>query len=575
MECLAYSWDGVVGCIRYVTFIRVTFELDITFCGRCDAADTRLSDVGLVSLQESKCCGVLPAKSEFSIRLECLILSNDGYVRRLESSPTRTIPYFNVLSAELNELELTIHHATPLSSSQSSASPTLRVSTIHYMISKADIHAAEQWIQTLLTRAYVNSQQHRRIKVLINPFGGSGAAAKRYSRDIEPIFTAARCVVDVERTAYRSHAREIAQNIDINAFDVIASCSGDGLPHEVFNGLGDKHNAAEALRKVAVVQLPCGTGNAMSWNLNGTDSPSLAALCIVKGIRTPLDLVSITQGPPGQERRTLSFLSQSVGIVAETDLGTENVRWMGDLRFTYGFLVRLLGKTVYPCQLSVKVVEDDKQVIRARCNSYRTDEQPKRDDTATGFSQGTTSDSQTDTLDQGVVPPQQNGLPPLQHGTVNTPLSSSWPPLKDWPTMGNFYSGNMGYMSRDANFFQAALPSDGCLDLVCIDGTIPRLSSVKSLVAVSDGTFFDMPYVQYRKVEAYRIVPKGAPRSGPWPGEESTNDKSGGVRKGKKDGYISIDGEHFPFEPFQVEVHRALGTVISLSGKTYEIPPLQ
>lgn len=149
-------------------------------------------------------------------------------------------------------------------------------------------------------------------------------------------------MIDVERTAYSGHAVEIAAKLDPDAYDVIASCSGDGLPHEVFNGLGKKQDARKALSKVAVVQLPCGTGNAMSWNLNGTDSTSIAALSIVKGIRTPLDLVSITQG----DKRTLSFLSQAVGIVAEVDLGTEHIRWMGSARFTYGFLVRLLRKTV-------------------------------------------------------------------------------------------------------------------------------------------------------------------------------------------------------------------------------------
>lgn len=82
----------------------------------------------------------------------------------------------------------------------------------------------------------------------------------------------------------------------------------------------------------------------MSWNLNGTDSPSLAALAVVKGIRTPLDLCAVTQVVDGEEQRYVSFLSQSVGIVAESDLGTDHLRWMGDARFTWGFLSRLLGE---------------------------------------------------------------------------------------------------------------------------------------------------------------------------------------------------------------------------------------
>jgi hypothetical protein len=39
---------------------------------------------------------------------------------------------------------------------------------------------------------------------------------------------------------------------------------------------------------------------------------------------------------------------------------------------------------------------------------------------------------------------------------------------------------------------------------------------------------------------------------------------------GRDGGYISVDGEKVAFEPFQVEVHRALGTVLSRSGAVYE-----
>jgi sphingosine kinase len=53
--------------------------------------------------------------------------------------------------------------------------------------------------------------------------------------------------------------------------------------------------------------------------------------------------------------------------------------------------------------------------------------------------------------------------------------------------------------------------------------------------------------VDYTKVSAYRIIPKN-----------------------QKDGYISIDGERVPFEGFQVEVHRGLGTVLSKSGHLCE-----
>jgi sphingosine kinase len=70
------------------------------------------------------------------------------------------------------------------------------------------------------------------------------------------------------------------------------------------------------------------------------------------------------------------------------------------------------------------------------------------------------------------------------------------------------------------------------------------------ITGVEKNKTFDMDVVNYRKVSAYRISPK--------------------LRTGQKTGYISIDGERVPFEPFQVEVVGGLGTVLSRNGAVYE-----
>jgi sphingosine kinase len=415
------------------------------------------------------------------------------------------------------EDDITINYAHPVSSS------VVRPAYIHYEIDKADRVHAEAWIAQLLDLAYGKAQRRKRIKVLINPYGGKGKAQKYYGRDIEPILAAARCEIDAEKTQYAGHAVDIIaeEKFNVDAWDVVACCSGDGVPYEVFNGLAKKANAGYALAQVAVVQFPCGSGNAMSLNNAGTDSPSLAALSAVKGIRTAVDLASITQG----DSRTVSFLSQSVGIVAEVDLGTDNIRWLGSARFTIGFLLRILGKTIYPADISMCIEHETKADVRAAYAAKAASDAPE----------------------ERTLPPTGTTLPLLRYGTVNDPLPSTWTPLSPYNNLGNFYAGNMAYMSADASFFPAALPDDGCLDLVTIDGNIARHKSIQLLLAVAKGTFFDMPEVNYRKVTAYRIIPKQ-----------------------QGEGYISIDGERIPFEPFQVEVHKGLGTVLTRSGRLYE-----
>lgn len=47
-----------------------------------------------------------------------------------------------------------------------------------------------------------------------------------------------------------------------------------------------------------------------------------------------VDVFSVTQGG----KRSISFMSQSLGLMADLDIGTENLRWMGDARFVFGFI---------------------------------------------------------------------------------------------------------------------------------------------------------------------------------------------------------------------------------------------
>ena len=173
---------------------------------------------------------------------DALIVLDEGLKHRREpsnlcgllpqlSKTTRAIPFYNVLWADLSSFDVTIHYA------QSTGKKSCRVGYVNYTITDKSLHQhAKRWVDRLLDRAYSpNTKRRKRAKVLINPFGGQGNAQKIWAREVEPIFAAAHLEVDVERTAYRGHAVEIAEKLDTNAYDLVACASGDGLPHEVFN----------------------------------------------------------------------------------------------------------------------------------------------------------------------------------------------------------------------------------------------------------------------------------------------------------------------------------------------------
>jgi sphingosine kinase len=107
----------------------------------------------------------------------------------------------------------------------------------------------------------------------------------------------------------------------------------------------------------------------------------------------------------------------------------------------------------------------------------------------------------------------------------------------------------MAYMSPGLDFFPAAMANDGLMDMVTIDGPVSTAKAVEIQLGVESGRYFDNPLVKYRKVSAYRLMP----------------------RTQNPNGIISIDGEKADYKAFQAEIHPALGRTLSKAGG-YESP---
>ncbi|EWZ37885.1 ATP-NAD kinase-like domain-containing protein [Fusarium oxysporum Fo47] len=473
---------------------------------------------------------LLEDKKKLTIGIEELELNDPAANKSTRSScapfsgkpaPKNRIPFYNVLWAELSNDQITIdyaHHA-----SKTLIKPKKWIFTLAKDDESTSGTPAEIFVKTLMTRAYGNAQSQKRAYVLINPNSGPGGAIKQWETEVKPLFQAAKMQIDPVILKHGGEAVELAQNADLSRYDTIMACSGDGTPHEIFNGLAKRPDAARALSTMPVSHIPCGSGNAFSCNLYGSHRPSFAALAIIKGVVTPMDLVSVTSG----HNRIISFLSQTLGLIAECDLGTEHMRWMGSARFEVGVVQRMFKKKCYPFDLAVKVEIEDKGDVKAHYKHHAS---------------STSLNHLAKKLDADPVA-EDAGLPPLKYGTIQDDLPEGWE-LIPYDKVGTFYAGNMAYMSPDAPFFAASLISDGLMDLVTIDGDLPFFTAIKVLLDVEAEKLFDNPHVTYKKISAYRIIPRD-----------------------QEDGYISIDGEKCPFGPFQAEIHQGLGRVISKSGK--------
>lgn len=411
----------------------------------------------------------------------------------------------------------------PLVHSQLKTQETVSTSTACVTV-LTDPETVRSLAESIIDCAYTvqNIVPRKRFLVLINPHSGRGNAKKTFELQCRPILEAARCSLTVIETTHKGHAEEISRSTDdlCSMYDAIICCSGDGIPHELINGFAQRKqgDAAQCLASLPICQLPCGSGNSMSISLNGTSSPSIASLYMVKGVHMPVDLMLMSQGATAKP--TLSFLSQALGAIADADLGTESLRWMGPARFLLGTLSNTLQGKSYPCDIHVKFAHQTKQQVKDHYYDHH--------EKAPSLDHALRSDKDL--------------LEPL-FGSVADPVPDDWVQLPDGDHVAVFYAGKMPWISEDALMFPATLPTDGTIDIfMSHTNHIGPLVSVKMLLNIETGTHINHSKTLYSKALAYRLVPK------------------------KSKGYLAVDGEFFPHEPFQVEVLPRAGCLLSPTG---------
>jgi sphingosine kinase len=142
--------------------------------------------------------------------------------------------------------------------------------------------------------------------------------------------------------------------VDLEEYRGIVAVSGDGLVYEIFNGLGSRADAKEAI-KIPIAQIPGGSANAFACslsyaadevfrNLTLDEFATAMTFNLIKSKPTPLDIVSIQLC---DKTVVQSFLSVQWAIIADVDLESEKYRFLGEMRFTIGAIKRILGIYFY------------------------------------------------------------------------------------------------------------------------------------------------------------------------------------------------------------------------------------
>mmetsp|Transcript_4333 Transcript_4333/g.6069 ORF Transcript_4333/g.6069 Transcript_4333/m.6069 type:complete len:549 (+) Transcript_4333:683-2329(+) len=418
-----------------------------------------------------------------------------------------------------------------------------------------------------------------RLTIFVNPAGGKGKALEVWN-SVKEMFEIADVRVTVIQTTHAGHAYSYCNTMDTTATDGVVCVSGDGLLYEVVNGIMKRPDWETAI-KLPLGIIPGGSGNGLAASLGAGDALN-AAFHIIKAHVHPLDLWSVLYA--NGEQRAYTFLSLTWSTVAEIDKESEKYRWMGNARFTFTGVKKIVeGKRKHTAKLSYLIdVEHEKQIQQELSNNpsptrnrslsvpikvagnkiQQSTQHSKCHVTASsticptcspGVRRLELSSSQTNSNSNSNTDSQPDNSNDNQPNETKDETNSipSGPPLKYLnnpiykeqfvSTEGDFdflIMTNVGKLSTTVHAAPFAHLNDGFMDLIFAK-KLNRAKLTQLLLALDSGEFVSMKDIEYHKVKAIVFEPV------------------------VDTGVIMLDGEPLAVQPVQVEVHNSLATVFA------------
>ena len=246
-----------------------------------------------------------------------------------------------------------------------------------------DLGHVQTLLQALQEVAHPHQHQtERNVLVLINPVSGAKRNASTIYQDyVKPMVGVQSGTVrhlHVCRTTHAGHAQErmavrdtatttttdLNENDDtdpgwdISRYQAIVVMGGDGLLFEVLNGLvarPDAHDLLLTNNTLTVGVVGCGTSNGMATSLTHAShepyGPLTETFLIAKGHETLMDVSryeTMTTPTTTTTKSYISFLTYAYAMIADIDIESEVLRWLGELRNDVWAVWRVLWLRHYP-----------------------------------------------------------------------------------------------------------------------------------------------------------------------------------------------------------------------------------
>lgn len=211
-----------------------------------------------------------------------------------------------------------------------------------------------------LRRLATGYPAERQFLVLCSPVSGPRKdAPKVYEKKVRPILEQAAITTEVLITTHAGHGRErMARptsdngDKDITEYDGIVVMGGDGLIWELVNGIMEREDAEDVLRKVKIGPIGCGTSNGLVASLakhtGEVNDPMTSIFMIAKSRTTKIDLAKYQT----RNSTIFGFLTYAYAMIADIDIESEVIRWIGSLRMDLWGALSVLRMRRYRARLT-------------------------------------------------------------------------------------------------------------------------------------------------------------------------------------------------------------------------------
>lgn len=223
--------------------------------------------------------------------------------------------------------------------------------------------SAEKILEFVRSKLYEGRPENLRYLILLNPKSGTGQSLRIY-KQFKLLLSQANISHTLIESEYRGHAIEIGEKHNISKYNAVLTISGDGLFHELINGLLKRVPSVDPV----VGLIPAGSGNGLAWSAahleSAADNVSFAMFKALQFKPKRLDLFKYESGAETK----YCMLSLMVGLIADIDLDSDKWRSLGSLRFDIYSVLRIITKRNY--KIKIDLYDNENNLLSSTTDNY-------------------------------------------------------------------------------------------------------------------------------------------------------------------------------------------------------------